>query len=268
MVQPCEKTGIKDRNCSPQPHPPAPAPTAVAGWPVHSNLRRGSLLCTRGGSRPQLEITSFWIASVSPSPRQTLLSRRSRSWSRALSDSTFGCSLVLVPGPARRRRAPRVELVHSPLSRDALPALDQPAPGAWFFLSLINHWHGRAVAGGATLAGAGIESEIQAREAMHVRPPGGKKTGSGERSCRAGIFPETLPLSCSPSRRGSPAHAFLEFGARPSAQLLSGSLRPWPHCLVPAYGPLPGHLPAPTPLLRASQGAFGRRQQAKRPETP
>lgn len=49
------------------------------------------------------------------------------------------------------------------------------------------------------------------------------------------------------------------------ARLPSGAPRPRPHCLVPAYGPLPGHLPAPT-LLRASQGAFGRRQQAKLPE--
>lgn len=72
--------------------------------------------------------------SVSPSPPQTLLSQRSRSWPRAPSDSTFGCSLVPVPGPARRRRAPRVEQVQSPLPRDAFPALDQPAPGAWSFL--------------------------------------------------------------------------------------------------------------------------------------
>lgn len=52
----------------------------------------------------------------------------------------------------------------------------------------------------------------------------------------------------------------LRYGVRPAAQR---SLRPRPPCLAPAYRPLPGHLPAPTPLLRDSQGAFSRRQQAK-----
>lgn len=175
---------------------------------------------------------------VSPSPPQVLLRRRSGSWTRALSDSTFGCSLVPVPGPARRRRAARLEPVHSPLPRDALPALDQPAPGAWSFVSLINHCLSlTTVAGGAALAGAGIKSEIQAREAKPVRPPGGKKTGSGERSCREGIFPETLPFSRSPSRRRSlptPSSA-VWCSPRGPALLRSAAALPSPSLPPPAW---------------------------------
>lgn len=100
MVQPCEKTGIKkDRNCSPHPHPPPPARTADAGWPVHSNLRRGSLLCTRGGSRPQLEITSFWIFCLTQSPADITKPEIEKLDSRSLG---FYFRLLFGSGPGTR----------------------------------------------------------------------------------------------------------------------------------------------------------------------
>lgn len=103
-----------------------------------------------------------------------------------------------------------------------------------------------------------------------MRPPGGKKTGSGERSCRAGIFPETLPLSRSPSRSGSPAHAFLEFGARPgpatqwrppsAAALPSPSLRP------PAWSSPGTHATASQPgrIRKAAAGKAARNSLRKK----
>lgn len=234
-LKPCEKTGIKKDKLLSHPHP---RPSTDSSRRMASTLQPAARqpAAYPGGFKTTAR-DNFVLdrLSVSPSPPQTLLSQRSRSWPRAPSDSTFGCSLVPVPGPARRRRAPRVERVQSPLPRDAFPALDQPAPGAWSFLSLINHWRGRAVAGGATLAAAGIKSEIQARKAKHVRPPGGgKKTGSGE-ELQSGIFPETLPLSRSPSRSGSPARlprvwcsprARLQVAPPSAAALPSPSLRP------------------------------------------
>ena len=205
---------------------------------------------------------------VSPSPPQALLRRRSGSWTRALSDSTLGCSLLPVPGPARRRRAPKLEPVHSPLPRDALPALDQPSPGAWSFVSLINHRLSlTTVAGGAALAGAGIKSEIQAREAKHVRPPGGKKTGSGERRCRAGIFPETLPLSCSPSRRRSLPTPSSAVWCSPRSPALppSAAALPSPSLPPPAWSSPGTHSSTarqPGRILKAAAG----KAQAKLPE--
>ena len=216
----------------------------------------------RGGSKPQLGASSFWVASPSharPQPPQTL---RRRSGSCALSASTFGCSSV--PGPARRQRAPRLEQVPSPLPLDALPALDQPAPGSPSFLSLINHPvrpHGsrrRCPGRGGNLQKFRLEK--QSRWDLRAGRKLGVEGGDGERefSQRHLPFPAHLPVG---APRPRPP---LQFGARPPA----GSLGLRPHCPVPAYGPRPGHLPAPTPLVRASQGASRGWQQAKLLEDP
>lgn len=229
VAQPCEKRGgMKGRDCRPS--------LRVVGT-LQSAVRPPSVY-PRGGSRPQLGCPLFG----SPLLREA---RISADIAQPETEKPFRfLRLAALQSRDREERAcARAGAGPGPIMWDTSCPRPNLSRNLVPHLNLINHpvrppgpWR-RCPGGGGNQK---FRLEKQSMWSLQTR----RKLGGGRRRW-AGIFPKTSPLFCSPFQKAPSAAVW-----RPPA----GSLRPWPHCPVPGYGPRPD-LPARTPLLRASPGS-------------